>query len=137
MRLRDGDVIISYVCFSGLHNEHFVADFFCSQTDGLSDNVFSSEMASMCSLVSRAGGSDEYQVQAIADTMVQYSRSCMVNKTRVSPFERKLFVSDMSTFPDHETIGRAAREGMYFRGGVSALCYLLHLLLTRLSVLET
>jgi len=81
MRLRDGDVIIAY-------------------TDGLSDNVFSSEMASMCSLISRAGGTDDYQVQAIADTMVTYSRSCMVNKTRVSPFER-----------------RGAREGMYFRGG--------------------
>ena len=55
-------------------------------------------MASMCSLVSRAGGSDEYQVQAIADNMVQYSRSCMVNKTRVSPFERMHSSMGLSTF---------------------------------------
>lgn len=42
-----------------------------------------------------------------------------------------------TTLSNVMVIGRAAREGMYFRGGVSALCYLLHLLLTRLSVLET
>ncbi|TFK42590.1 phosphatase 2C-like domain-containing protein [Crucibulum laeve] len=80
-KLRDGDIVIAY-------------------TDGLSDNVFPSEMVTICSLVARAGGTEEEQVQAIADRIVEYARQCMKNKNRVSPFERD-----------------AARQGMFFRGG--------------------
>ncbi|KDQ60840.1 hypothetical protein JAAARDRAFT_190980 [Jaapia argillacea MUCL 33604] len=94
-RLRDGDIIIAY-------------------TDGLSDNVFPSEMVSICSLVARQsqnrpidelqqmlpGQLEDEQVQTMADRMVEYAKLCMNNKKRVSPFERS-----------------AAREGMYFRGG--------------------
>jgi hypothetical protein len=45
---------------------------------------------------------EDTQVQTIAERIVQYAQLCMHNKKRVSPFERA-----------------AAREGMYFRGGVS------------------
>ncbi|KAI0748101.1 protein serine/threonine phosphatase 2C [Daedaleopsis nitida] len=98
MKLRHGDIVIVY-------------------TDGLSDNVFPSEMVAICSLVSRqsqlskrtitpTGESDvetsaeDEEVQAIAERIVDYARMCMHNTKRVSPFERA-----------------AAREGMYFRGG--------------------
>ncbi|KAF9532973.1 phosphatase 2C-like domain-containing protein [Crepidotus variabilis] len=80
-KLRDGDLVVVY-------------------TDGFSDNVFPSEMVTICSLVARAGGTEAEQVQNMADRMVDYARQCMKTKTRVSPFERE-----------------AAREGMYFRGG--------------------
>ncbi|KAF7968268.1 hypothetical protein HWV62_31055 [Athelia sp. TMB] len=80
-KLRDGDIVIAY-------------------TDGLSDNVFPSEMISICSLVARSRGSEDEQVQAMADRMVDYAQKCMSNRRRVSPFEKE-----------------AAREGMYFRGG--------------------
>lgn len=46
---------------------------------------------------------EDAQVQTIAERVVQYAQLCMYNRKRVSPFERA-----------------AAREGMYFRGGVSA-----------------
>lgn len=92
------------------------------QTDGLSDNVFPSELISICSLVSRQYAhspptlppanpdkdidfvrtEEDAQVQTIAERIVNYAQLCMKNKKRVSPFERA-----------------AAREGMYFRGGVS------------------
>ncbi|KAJ8463392.1 hypothetical protein ONZ45_g17599 [Pleurotus djamor] len=81
IKLRDGDIVIAY-------------------TDGLADNVFPSEMATICSLVARAGGSEDTLVQAMADRIVDYSRQCMKNKTRISPFEKE-----------------AARQGMFFRGG--------------------
>lgn len=81
MMLRDGDIVIAY-------------------TDGLSDNVFPSEVISICSLVARAGGTEDEQVQNMADRIVLYARNCMYNKTRPSPFQRA-----------------AAREGMYFQGG--------------------
>ncbi|KAF6765195.1 phosphatase 2C-like domain-containing protein [Ephemerocybe angulata] len=81
MKLRDGDIVVSY-------------------TDGFSDNVFPEEMLRICRLLSRSGGTEEEQVQAMADRMVDYSRKCMYNKTRISPFERD-----------------AARQGMFFRGG--------------------
>ncbi|KAF9464690.1 protein serine/threonine phosphatase 2C [Collybia nuda] len=81
LKLRDGDIVVAY-------------------TDGLSDNVFSSEIVTICSLVARHGGSEDGQVQAIADRLVEYSRQCMKSKARVSPFERE-----------------AARQGMFFRGG--------------------
>ncbi|KAL4265225.1 Protein phosphatase [Pleurotus pulmonarius] len=80
-RLRDGDIVIAY-------------------TDGLADNVFPSEMSTICSLVARSGGSEDEQVQAMADRIVDYARKCMKNKTRVSPFERE-----------------AARQGIFFQGG--------------------
>jgi len=81
MKLRDGDIIVAY-------------------TDGFSDNVFQNEMFTICSLVARAGGSEDQQAQAMADRMVEYASQCMKNRNRVSPFERE-----------------AARQGMYFRGG--------------------
>ncbi|TFK76454.1 protein serine/threonine phosphatase 2C [Pluteus cervinus] len=80
-KLRHGDIIIAY-------------------TDGFSDNVFSTEMVTICKLIARAGGSEELQVQTMADRLVDYARQCMMSKSRVSPFERE-----------------AARQGMFFRGG--------------------
>ncbi|KAF8964676.1 phosphatase 2C-like domain-containing protein [Flammula alnicola] len=70
-KLRDGDIVIAY-------------------TDGFSDNVFPAEMVTICSLIARAGGSEDEQVQVMADRMVDYARMCMKSKTRVSPFEREL-----------------------------------------------
>jgi len=84
MKLRDGDIVVAY-------------------SDGFSDNVFQAEMLTICSLVARTGGSEDQQVQAMADRMVEYAGQCMKNRKRVSPFERE-----------------ASRHGMYFRGGVSA-----------------
>lgn len=63
------------------------------QTDGFSDNVFPSEMVTICSLVARAGGTEDEQVQAMADRLVDYSRQCMKSKLRVSPFESELLFS--------------------------------------------
>ena len=62
------------------------------QTDGFSDNVFPSEMVSICSLVARAGGSEDQQAQAMADRMVDFAKQCMHSK-RVSPFESQLIMS--------------------------------------------
>lgn len=67
----------------------------------MADNVFPTEMIAICSLVARSGGSEDDQVQAMADRIVDYARQCMANRRRVSPFERE-----------------AAREGMFFKGGV-------------------
>ncbi|KAF5373902.1 hypothetical protein D9758_000574 [Tetrapyrgos nigripes] len=80
-KLRDGDIVVAY-------------------TDGFSDNVFSSEMLTICSLVARQGGTEDQQVQSMADRLVEFSRQCMMDTRKVSPFERE-----------------AAREGMFFRGG--------------------
>jgi len=57
-------------------------------------------MVTICSLVARAGGSEDQQVQAMADRLVEYACQCMKNKNRVSPFERE-----------------ASREGIDFQGG--------------------
>jgi len=45
-------------------------------------------MVTICSLVARAGGTEDEQVQNMADRMVDYARQCMRSRTRVSPFER-------------------------------------------------
>ncbi|KAI0341673.1 protein serine/threonine phosphatase 2C [Trametopsis cervina] len=110
-KLIDGDIVILF-------------------TDGLSDNVFPTELVSICSLVSRQyahapppppptnsssthqtiQSEEEAQAQTIAERIVNYAQLCMKNKKRVSPFERA-----------------AAREGMYFRGGVSTLMPTIHL----------
>ena len=85
-KLRDGDLVVLY-------------------TDGLSDNVFNSEITAICSLVARAGGSEEQQVQTMADRIVDYARSCMNNMTRVSPFESRFS-------PHHrETVAYHTRRG--------------------------
>ena len=55
-------------------------------------------MVTICSLVARAGGTEDEQVQRMADRMVDYARQCMKNKTRVSPFERG-FPYFISFFP--------------------------------------
>jgi protein phosphatase PTC7 len=82
-KLRDGDIVILF-------------------TDGLSDNVFDTELAQITSLVARttAGASEDEQVQAMADRIVDYSRACMFNLKRVSPFEKA-----------------AKKEGKNYRGG--------------------
>ncbi|TFY72702.1 hypothetical protein EVG20_g301 [Dentipellis fragilis] len=85
-KLRDGDIVIAY-------------------TDGLSDNVFNNEILSLCSLVSRAGGPEDVQVQTMADRTVEYARACMSSKVRVSPFEISAYTE------------AAAREGLFYRGG--------------------
>lgn len=107
------------------------------QTDGFSDNVFPSEMVTICSLVARGGRTEDEQVQDMADRMVEYSRLCMKSKTRVSPFESaSIFfclpsMSSCSTGleawhspdPHFSFSGEASREGMYFRGGVRRLIF--------------
>ena len=87
-------------------------------------------MAAICSLVARQfqfsrrtitpigeeeiqGSAEDHEVQAMAERLVDYARVCMSNTKRVSPFERA-----------------AAREGMYFRGGVSGSPTVLLSLLT-------
>ncbi|KAH9997285.1 protein serine/threonine phosphatase 2C [Russula vinacea] len=82
-KLRDGDLIIAY-------------------TDGLSDNVFNSEITSICSLVFRSGGSEDAQVELISDRIIEYARACMYNERRTSPFEKA-----------------ASMHGKLFTGGVS------------------
>ncbi|KAJ3779317.1 phosphatase 2C-like domain-containing protein [Lentinula raphanica] len=81
IKLRDGDIVVAY-------------------TDGFSDNVFPSEMLSICTLAGRKDVTEDEQVQTMADNLVLYARQCMMDRRRVSPFERE-----------------AAREGMFFRGG--------------------
>ncbi|KAH7914666.1 phosphatase 2C-like domain-containing protein [Hygrophoropsis aurantiaca] len=81
MKLRDGDIVIAY-------------------TDGLSDNVFPSDLVAICSLVARSGGPEEQQVQVMADRMVQYAQSCMHDRKKASPFEKEAF-----------------REGLFYKGG--------------------
>ncbi|KAF5391391.1 hypothetical protein D9757_001899 [Collybiopsis confluens] len=81
MKLIDGDIVIAY-------------------SDGFSDNVFPSEMLAICSLAGRQDATDDEQLQTMADNLVIYARQCMMDRRRVSPFERE-----------------AAREGMFFRGG--------------------
>ncbi len=123
-KLIDGDLVILFVsckCSHGLSGLNIL--ILRHQTDGLSDNVFPTELVSICSLVSRQYAhsppplppadtteqahkfiqtEEDAQVQTIAERIVNYAQLCMKNKKRVSPFERA-----------------AAREGMYFRGGVS------------------
>jgi hypothetical protein len=50
-------------------------------------------MLTICSLVARAGGSEDYQVQAMADRLVEYARQCMKIRNRVSPFESAFLLS--------------------------------------------
>ncbi|KAI6150775.1 phosphatase 2C-like domain-containing protein [Pisolithus tinctorius] len=80
-KLRDGDIVVAY-------------------TDGLSDNVFPRDIVTICSLVARSVHSESEQVQAMADAIVHYARTCMRDQKRVSPFERE-----------------ASREGLLFHGG--------------------
>jgi len=86
VKLRDGDIVVVYVS-----PPFFQSNFPLTvlvQTDGFSDNVFPSEMVTICSLVARAGGPEGEQVQSMANRMVEYARQCMKSGTRVSPFER-------------------------------------------------
>ncbi|CAK5279929.1 unnamed protein product [Mycena citricolor] len=84
-QLCDGDIVVAY-------------------TDGLTDNVFTYEMAEICSPDPELH-TDAEQVQGMADRLVTYARDCMAAKSRVSPFERE-----------------AAREGMFFPGGKPDEC---------------
>ncbi|KAG5342739.1 hypothetical protein C0989_008688 [Termitomyces sp. Mn162] len=68
VKLGDGDIVIAY-------------------TDGLADNVFASEMVQLCALIARRGGTEDEQVQMIADRLVDCARLCMNSTMRVSPFE--------------------------------------------------
>ncbi|KAL4067619.1 phosphatase 2C-like domain-containing protein [Scleroderma citrinum] len=81
-RLRDGDIVVAY-------------------TDGLSDNVFPTDIVTICSLVARSGGPEDERVQSMSEAIVRYALICMGDRKRVSPFERE-----------------ASREGMFYRGGV-------------------
>lgn len=49
---------------------------------------------------------EDVLVQTLAERIVDYAQACMYNRKRVSPFERA-----------------AAREGQYFRGGVSLIYF--------------
>ncbi|KIM33310.1 hypothetical protein M408DRAFT_326073 [Serendipita vermifera MAFF 305830] len=66
--LRGGDIIIAY-------------------TDGLSDNLFSHDVASISALVMRANETPEQLAQTLADRLALYATQCMWDKKRVSPFE--------------------------------------------------
>ena len=59
-------------------------------------------MLTICSLVARAGGSEDKQVQAMADRLVEYARQCMKIRNRVSPFESAFFSQALFFFyPSH------------------------------------
>jgi protein phosphatase PTC7 len=76
-------------------------------------------MATICRLVSRIGGTEDEIAQVIADRLVEYSLQCMNSKTRVSPFESMWHNISCPAQPDYLVLlGDAAREGMFFRGGV-------------------
>lgn len=78
-------------------------------------------MVTICSLVARHGGTEDQQVQDISDRLVDYARRCMKSKTRVSPFERGLrSLCQCEIIYLYLVIctGEAARQGMFFRGGV-------------------
>ncbi|KAG1756795.1 phosphatase 2C-like domain-containing protein [Suillus paluster] len=81
-KLRDGDIIIAF-------------------TDGLSDNVFTSDLVAICSFVARSGGSEDAQAQMMANHIVEYAQVRMRDRKKMSPFSRE-----------------ALREGLYYRGGV-------------------
>ncbi|KAJ8589716.1 hypothetical protein M405DRAFT_738115 [Rhizopogon salebrosus TDB-379] len=80
-KLRDGDIIVAF-------------------TDGLSDNVFPADVAAICSLVARSGGSEDMQVQKMADRIVDYAQVCMRGRNTSTPFSRE-----------------ALRAGLYYPGG--------------------
>ncbi|KAF8514031.1 phosphatase 2C-like domain-containing protein [Gautieria morchelliformis] len=100
-QLRGGDIIIAYVCcqlVKGCTDNHGYRA--CFKTDGLADNVYPAEISSVVSLVMRQTSTEEQQAQDLADRLVEYARSCMFKKNKVSPFEKG-----------------AVREGIYYRGG--------------------
>jgi len=78
-------------------------------------------MLALCTLVGRAGGTDEQQVQAVTDNFVHYARACMINTHRSGPWARKSF--SIVTVPFRMSISpnpeRSTRAGMPFEGGVS------------------
>lgn len=119
MRLRDGDLVIAYVCLPSWSPLSLAFTF--RQTDGLCDNVFASEMLALITLAGRAGGPDEQQVQAVTDNYVHYARACMINDHRSGPWARKSF-SVLGVSPGMNTPfqpERSTRAGMPFEGGVS------------------
>lgn len=78
-------------------------------------------MATICALVARAGGSEDQQVQAMSDRMIEYAQQCMKDKKRVSPFESRIdtpacIPCSLMLFPAF--LEDAARLGMFFKGGV-------------------
>ena len=108
------------------------------KTDGLADNVFPSEIVALCSLVGRRGGSEDEQVQAIADGLVDYARQCMLKKNRVSPFERGSLPHYAVVFPWCIIfVGEAARQAMFFRGGVRKAFFVWRLLCLNWASTET
>ncbi|KAG8958440.1 hypothetical protein FRC03_009120 [Tulasnella sp. 419] len=68
VKLRHSDVVLFY-------------------TDGVSDNVWPQELAEIVSTILRQGGSEQNQVQLIADNIIHYTRQCMARQNKVSPFE--------------------------------------------------
>ena len=79
------------------------------------------------------------QVQTMADRTAEFARACMVNRTRVSPFE------SASGLVNIHRLGMlmfcpeaAAREGFYFRGGVRTVSSHFQLMLiSSIFLLET
>jgi protein phosphatase PTC7 len=67
--LRHGDVILAY-------------------TDGLSDNVFPTELIQIVSLVLRSAPPEDQIAQVIAEQCVLYASQCMFRTNRVSPFQK-------------------------------------------------
>jgi hypothetical protein len=50
--------------------------------------------------VARAGGSEDKQVQAMADRLVEFARQCMKDRNKVSPFESAYFFPKLfASFP--------------------------------------
>jgi len=56
--------------------------------DGLTDNIFPSEMiTTLCSYAAQAGETEDEQVQNMADDMVDYVQQCMEDMKKVTPIQ--------------------------------------------------
>lgn len=126
--LRDGDIVVAYVRILSFVSPSFV--HWQTQTDGLGDNVFPDEIATITSLVGRAGLPEDVQVQAMADRMANYARLCMLNKGRRSPFESTcllLFLIVVCSFQCRRS--RQARDVLPGRSKFLLTAKRLHLLM--------
>jgi len=63
------------------------ADIAILYTDGVSDNVWPSELVAIATIVMRQGGTETEQAQNISDAIVEYARHSMNRVDRVTPFE--------------------------------------------------
>lgn len=85
------------------------------------------EISQITSLVMRQGLNEERSAQDLADRLVEYARVCMFKKDKVSPFQSWSSPINLINI-DHQSSFSvsAAREGIFFRGGVSSLFFSLY-----------